>query len=92
MLRVEGPVAAAPALERELRRASHGSTGVVVDLTGVTLLASAGVAGLTRARRYITAEAGLRLISPPGSSAAHILSLVRIPHGPDEDLATVTAD
>lgn len=82
-LRVDGPVDAATAavLDQELSAATHGgTTGAVLDLTGVTHLASAGVAVLTAARRRATGEAELRILAPPGSPAGQILTLVQIPH------------
>jgi ABC-type transporter Mla MlaB component len=54
-------------------------------LTGVTHLASAGVAVLTRARRHAAGSAALRLIAPPGTPADQILTLVQIPRDADEE-------
>jgi serine phosphatase RsbU (regulator of sigma subunit)/anti-sigma regulatory factor (Ser/Thr protein kinase)/ABC-type transporter Mla MlaB component len=85
-LRVDGPVdaASAPTLERELRKATHGGvTSVELDLTGVTHLASAGVAVLAAARRRAADGATVALIAPPGTPADQILTLVRVPHGRD---------
>jgi serine phosphatase RsbU (regulator of sigma subunit)/anti-sigma regulatory factor (Ser/Thr protein kinase) len=81
-LRVAGPVDGHTArrLRQELLRWTRGGTRPVeVDLSGVTLLSSAGVGvlhGLT----------GARLFAPPHSPAGQILTLVGLPHedGPRE--------
>jgi anti-sigma B factor antagonist len=52
----------APELEEELRRLGEGVTRVLVDLTGVTFLDSAGVGVLTQnARRLRTADGVMML-------------------------------
>ncbi|GIF04864.1 SpoIIE family protein phosphatase [Actinoplanes siamensis] len=61
-------------LATELGRGSLGGTReVTVDLSAVTLLASAAVAVLYRAP-------GVRLYAPAGSVAQHVLTLADLPH------------
>jgi anti-anti-sigma factor len=83
-VRVDGPVDghSAPALERHLQQAtSAGTRALTLDLTGVTQLASAGVAALHRvARQCADQGTALRLYAPPGSPAQMILSLVQLGH------------
>ena len=82
-VRVDGPddVATASQLYAELQRRSRGgSRALVVDLTGVTHLASSGVAVLYRAARAAGPGAPLRLYAPLGSTAGQILDLVALPH------------
>ncbi|MCT2587671.1 SpoIIE family protein phosphatase [Actinophytocola gossypii] len=68
----------APALRAELTRASHGgTTPVVVDLSRVTHLASAGVQVLYE---LVHQAAGQRLHAPPGTVAQHVLATVALPH------------
>ncbi|MCF7550644.1 SpoIIE family protein phosphatase [Pseudonocardia sp. WMMC193] len=84
-IRVDGPldVVNAPVLDREMIRRSHGgATSLVVDLTGVTHLASAGVSVLILARQRCVDGASLTLVAPPGTVADQILTLVRLPHQP----------
>ncbi|MGY1742811.1 MULTISPECIES: SpoIIE family protein phosphatase [unclassified Blastococcus] len=82
-VRVAGPVdvVSVEALARELAAASRG--GVVpltVDLTSVTLLASAGVQVLHRMRDQLAGHgAGLTLVAPAGSAARAVLDLVHLP-------------
>lgn len=79
-LTVHGPidVDTAPVLRAELARASRGGTvPVVVDLSGVTHLASAGVQVLYEAVEQAT---GPRLHAPPGSVAQHVLATVALPY------------
>jgi serine phosphatase RsbU (regulator of sigma subunit)/anti-sigma regulatory factor (Ser/Thr protein kinase)/anti-anti-sigma regulatory factor len=89
-IRVEGPIdgETADRLHRELQRRTHGGVDPVhVDLAGVTLLSSAGVAVLhdfTDPAR----PAPARLVAPPQSPAGQILTLVGLAHstgdaGPD---------
>jgi ABC-type transporter Mla MlaB component len=75
-LRLDGPLDAATAqgLEIELQRRTRGGTqAVTLDLTGVTHLASAGVAVLHTVK-------GLRFFAPAGSVAQQVLTLVALPH------------
>ena len=83
-VRVDGPITATTAgqLARQLQRLTrNGTRPLVVDLTGATVLFSAGVAALqhaaTRSRDH---GAQLRLVAPPGSPAQHVLTLVGLPH------------
>ena len=72
----------APALERHLQQATGaGTRALTLDLTGVTQLASAGVAVLHRiARQSADQGSALRLYAPPGSPAQMVLSLVQLEH------------
>ncbi|MEV4539223.1 SpoIIE family protein phosphatase [Asanoa sp. NPDC049518] len=90
-IRVDGPVdrESAPAFETHLITATaSGTRNLTVDLTGVTLLASVGVAALHRLTTMSTTNrASLRLYAPPGSTAHMIMDAVRLPHlttDPDE--------
>ncbi|WP_245871059.1 SpoIIE family protein phosphatase [Asanoa hainanensis] len=90
-IRVDGAVDAesAPAFEVQLVTATaSGTRSLTVDLTGVTLLASIGVAALHRVAALSAANrANLRLYAPPGSTAHLIMETVRLPHltaDPDE--------
>ena len=58
-----------------------GSDRVVVDLTGVSLLSSAAVQALHGARRG-AADRGQDLVlhAPAGTTAQHVLELVRLPY------------
>ncbi|WP_239166948.1 SpoIIE family protein phosphatase [Actinoplanes italicus] len=83
-IRLDGPVTALTSgmMARELRRLTAGGTrDLTVDLTGVTVLASAGVAVLQQATA-MSREHGrqLRLFAPSGTVAQHVLSLVAIAH------------
>jgi anti-anti-sigma factor len=83
-LRVAGPIdiTTAEDLEQELLRACRGATlNLEIDLSEVTHLHSAGVALLHRLRDKLQAQhRELRLLTPPGSTAATVLDLVRLPH------------
>ena len=83
-VRVDGPITAltAEGLAKDLQRLSrNGTRGLVVDLTGVTVLASAGVAALQHAiRRGRDHDRELRLYAPPRSPAQHVLTLTALPH------------
>ncbi|GEL25830.1 hypothetical protein PSU4_47840 [Pseudonocardia sulfidoxydans NBRC 16205] len=83
-VRVDGPVDATTVdeFERTIRSASvAGTRSLTVDLTGVSHLASAGVAALYRMRETHDANATvLRLLAPAGSPAGMVLGLVRMPH------------
>jgi hypothetical protein len=50
---------------------------LLLDLTGVTALASAGVQVL---HERLDGSSGLRLLAPVGSPAQHVLDLVRLPY------------
>lgn len=78
---VHGPLDAATSghLHTELaRRTLGGSHGLVVDLSGVTHLASAAVSVLHRATTG--GSVPLRLYAPAGSTAHHVLALAGLPH------------
>lgn len=79
-VRVEGPIDATSAthLHVELLRRSRGGTvPMIVDLTGVTHLASAGVSALYQiAGQHHDQKAMLTLIASPGSPSRMILDLV----------------
>jgi serine phosphatase RsbU (regulator of sigma subunit)/anti-sigma regulatory factor (Ser/Thr protein kinase)/anti-anti-sigma regulatory factor len=83
-VRLDGPVTAATAgfLAKELQRLTrNGTRPLVVDLTGVTVLASAGVVVLLHAaRRDAEQDDGLVLFAPAGSAAQHVLTLSALPH------------
>ncbi|GAA4602440.1 serine phosphatase RsbU (regulator of sigma subunit)/anti-anti-sigma regulatory factor [Actinoplanes octamycinicus] len=81
-VRVDGPVDAVSAVQvrQELLRRSRGGTvPMTVDLTGVTLLASAGVAALFQVAGHHDEKAPLTLIAAPDSPARRILDLVGLP-------------
>lgn len=84
ILRIGGAVdvRTADSLRHALLQASRGgTTGLVVDLGGVTLLASAGVQVLAEvAAQHVDEHAGLDLRAPMGSVAQHVLETVRIPY------------
>lgn len=78
-------------LRRRLSHATRGGTvGVVVDLSGVTHLGSAGVQVLydEMIPHRGDDEAGLSLVAPPGSPAQHVLALVRLPYAAQRDAET----
>ncbi|WP_233491218.1 STAS domain-containing protein [Blastococcus sp. TBT05-19] len=83
-MRVRGPVDVTTA--EELARAMSGSSrggvqSLTVDLTEVTLLASAGVQVLHRMRdQFIGQRQQLSLLAPSGSPAHAVLELVQLPH------------
>ncbi|TDD85884.1 STAS domain-containing protein [Actinomadura darangshiensis] len=80
-IRMDGPVDATTSeqLREELRMRTRGGTGpLTVDLTGVTHLASAGVAVLYEAEARTGAP--LLLYAPAGSPAQHVMALVALPH------------
>lgn len=83
-LAVTGPVDGTNVhrLEAELARLSRpGEASLVVDLSGVTLLASAAVHALYQAlSRAVTGSATIRLYAPSGSTPQHILALSGLPH------------
>jgi PAS domain S-box-containing protein len=71
-------VVTAPVLHRELRRRTRGGTrALTLDLTGVSVLASAAVSVL---HDTATTAAPLRLYAPAGSVAHHVLELVQLAH------------
>jgi serine phosphatase RsbU (regulator of sigma subunit)/anti-sigma regulatory factor (Ser/Thr protein kinase)/anti-anti-sigma regulatory factor len=91
-LRGAGPVDASPApsVSAGVRMATAGGTrSLTLDLTGVTYLASAGIATLYRlAALSRDNNSELRFYAPPGSPADMILTLVQLPHvttDPDND-------
>lgn len=83
-LRVGGPVdaAAAVAFEHGVREAgAAGTRSLTLDLAGVSLLASAGVAVLHRLRReHADRQTHLQLYAPLGSPADTVLTLVGLGH------------
>ncbi|MFA1538269.1 SpoIIE family protein phosphatase [Actinomadura monticuli] len=83
-IRVDGSVDATTAaqLREELQMRTHGgTTPLTVDLTGVTHLASAGVAVLYEAVTRTGAPGRpLLLYAPAGGPAQHVLSVVALPH------------
>ncbi len=82
--RIDGPVdgATADTVERELSFAgSTGARSLVLDLTGVSHLASAGVAVLHRlTARHEGNGTELRLYAPAGTNADVIMTLVGLAH------------
>jgi anti-anti-sigma factor len=94
-IRIDGPIDASTAeqVEHGVRAAgAAGTRGLTVDLTGVSHLASAGVAALHRQTSAHGANGtALRLYAPTASPADVILTLVELehatedPHGPDRD-------
>ncbi|QJY47448.1 SpoIIE family protein phosphatase [Pseudonocardia broussonetiae] len=82
-VRLVGPIDAltAPDLRDELQRRTRGGTRpLAVDLSGVTYLASAGVAVLHELVGTGRAAPGLLLSAPPGSPADQIMTLTALPH------------
>lgn len=70
-------------LRRRIAHASYGGTcDVVVDMSGVTLLASAGVQVLYEAMAPNDGFGHdvLHLVAPLGSPAQHVLEMVRLPY------------
>ena len=71
-------------LRRRLSHATRGGTiDVVVDLSGVTLLASSGVQVLFEEMLpglRPSEHPGVRLVAPPGCPAQHVLELVQLPY------------
>lgn len=69
-------------VRRRLSHANHGgASDVMVDLTGVTHLASAGVQLLYEAMSpWAEEESHVHLIAAAGSTAQHVLDLVRLPY------------
>ncbi|WP_433044628.1 SpoIIE family protein phosphatase [Dactylosporangium sp. CS-033363] len=84
VLAVSGPIDATTAdrLRHELLYRSRGGTvPLTADLSGVTHLASAGVAALHAiAARHRAGDTALTLLAPPGSPARHVLALVALPY------------
>ncbi|WP_245674359.1 MULTISPECIES: SpoIIE family protein phosphatase [Actinoplanes] len=81
-VRLAGAVDAASAahLRQELLRRSRGGTvPMTIDLTDVSLLASAGVSALHLVAESHGEDAPLTLIAVPGSPAREILDLVGLP-------------
>ncbi|WP_199514785.1 SpoIIE family protein phosphatase [Nucisporomicrobium flavum] len=83
-VRVTGPVDATTATHLRqdlLRRSRGGALPLAVDLTGVTVLASAGVSALHQvAERHRRQGAPLDLHAGRGSAAQLVLDLVALPH------------
>ncbi|MEV7431051.1 SpoIIE family protein phosphatase [Nocardioides sp. NPDC092400] len=70
-------------LRRRLAHASYGGTSdLVVDMSAVTLLASAGVQVLYEAIAPVSGPGlgVLHLVAPLGSPAQHVLEMVRLPY------------
>lgn len=85
-LRLAGPAdnTTADRLAGQLLTASRGGTlPLTADLTGLTILASAGIRALQVVSDQLTAHhQKFTLIAAPGSPAASVLDLVRLPHRP----------
>lgn len=85
-VRVSGPVDFATAgrmAGRLLVACRAGVLPLTVDLSGVTVLASAGVTVLYRVQAQLAAhDQELTLISEPGSPAAAVLDLAQLPRSP----------
>jgi len=83
-LRVDGPIDAhtAPLLDNAVRTANGGGTAdLTLDLTGVSDLASAGVAVLHRLAALSSTNGGrLCIYAPPGVPADVVMTLVNLPH------------
>lgn len=71
----------APTLDRQIAVESRsGIASLMIDLSAVTHLGSAGVSALVAARDRARKHGGdCVLVAPPGSPAHHVLSLVQIP-------------
>jgi serine phosphatase RsbU (regulator of sigma subunit)/anti-sigma regulatory factor (Ser/Thr protein kinase)/anti-anti-sigma regulatory factor len=82
-VRIDGPIDASTAMEvrAELFRRSRGGTvPMTVDLSGVSLLASAGVSVLHEVTaQHLTEKVPLTLLCHPGGPARRILDLVGLP-------------
>jgi anti-anti-sigma regulatory factor len=60
-----------------------GTVPLAVDLTGVTVLASAGVRGLFEVRSQLAAQhQPMSIVAVPGSSTAFVLDLVQLSYRP----------
>ena len=57
---------------------THGALRVVVDLAGVTFMASSGIGVLMAARRVLAAEGGSLMLASPRGEVAQILSLTGV--------------
>jgi len=83
-MRVTGPVDTTTAerfVGRLLSACRAGVLPLTVDLTGVTILASAGVRVLHEVRDQLAAHGNaLTLITGPDSAAAAVLDIVRLPY------------
>ena len=80
-LELSGPVdrSSAAELRRSLAHVTRGGTAeVLVDLSGVSTLASAGVQVLVE--QLTRPEVAIRLLAPMGSPAQHVLDLVQLPY------------
>ncbi|WP_433795524.1 SpoIIE family protein phosphatase [Actinoplanes sp. CA-252034] len=79
-VRIDGPLDAASAFEVRtelLRRSRGGTVPMTVDLSGVSLLASAGVSALHEiSAQHLAEKAPLTIVTSPGSPAQRILDLV----------------
>ncbi|MCV7006765.1 SpoIIE family protein phosphatase [Mycobacterium gordonae] len=80
----------AATLDRQIAVESRsGIASLMIDLSAVTHLGSAGVSALAAARERARKQGGdCVLVAPPGSPAHHVLSLVQIPvvSGDSEDI------
>jgi anti-sigma regulatory factor (Ser/Thr protein kinase) len=84
-LALSGPVdrRSADRLRHELTTLTRGGTApLLLDLSGVTALASIGVQVL---HERLDRSSGLRLLAPTGSPAQHVLDLVRLPYQTSRD-------
>jgi anti-anti-sigma factor len=67
--------------QRLLAACRGGTLPLVIDLTGVTYLASSAVRAIYQVREMLTAhKQELAIIAPAGCAAAELLDLVRLPH------------
>ncbi|XGP75939.1 SpoIIE family protein phosphatase [Actinokineospora auranticolor] len=93
-IRVDGPIDATTAstVEHQILTGSTGARSLTIDLTGVTHLASAGVAALHRLTAlHRDNNTELRLYARSGTNADTILTLVALPHA-TQDPDTQPAD
>ncbi len=67
--------------QRLLAACRGGTLPLVLDLAGVTYLASSAVRVIYQVRELLTAhKQDLTIVAPSGSAAAELLGLVRLPH------------
>ncbi|MEW6583570.1 MAG: STAS domain-containing protein [Actinomycetota bacterium] len=77
-------------LERRLRTECAPATAVVLDLSGVAYMDSAGLALVDGLARDLAGRgAGLRLVAPPGSAPQRVIALagLDVPLDPTRDAA-----
>ena len=67
--------------QRLLAACRGGTLPLVIDLVGVTYLASSAVRAIYQVRELLTVhKQELAIIAPAGCAAAELLDLVRLPH------------